>query len=82
MYESECGKCNPPGSRKVADQEGLGEKRDIASLYVGESARSLHERAGEHWRDAEAEKEESHMVEHQAAAQGGERNPEFNFRVA
>ena len=47
VYESECGRCNPPGSRKVADREGLGEKRDVASLYVGESARSLHERAGE-----------------------------------
>ena len=52
-----------------------------ASLYVGESARSLNERAGEHWPDAEAGKEESHMVEHQALAHGGERTPEFNFIV-
>ena len=63
VYESECGVCNPDDSRRVADKVGLAEKRDVASLYVGESARSLKERAGEHWADAEGWKEESHMVE-------------------
>ena len=53
MYESECAKCNPPGTRKVADKDGLGEKREMACLYVGETARSVSERALEHWRDAE-----------------------------
>jgi hypothetical protein len=43
----------PAGTRKVADRDGLGEKRDMASLYVGETARSISERALEHWRDAE-----------------------------
>ena len=38
VYES--GKCNPLWSRKEADREGLREKRDIANLYVGESATS------------------------------------------
>ena len=38
VYESECAKCNPPGTRKVADRDGLGEKRDRPSLYVGETA--------------------------------------------
>ena len=57
------------------------EREERHCQFVGESARSLHERAGEHWRDAETGKEESHMVEHQAAAHGGERNPEFNFSV-
>ena len=57
LYESECAKCNPPGTRKVADRDGLAEKRDVASLYVGESARSISERALEHWRDAESGKE-------------------------
>jgi hypothetical protein len=46
VYERECKKCNPPGSRSSSDKEGLQERRDTASLYVGESARSLHERAG------------------------------------
>ena len=82
VYESECARCNPPGTRTVADRDGLAEKRDIASLYVGESARSVSERALEHWRDAESGKEESHMLEHQAVAHRGEQaNPDFHFRV-
>ena len=82
LYESECAKCNPPGTRKVADRDGLAEKRDVASLYVGESARSISERALEHWRDAESGKEESHMLEHQSVAHRGEQaSPEFHFRV-
>ena len=62
-------------------KEGLADKRGVPSLYVGESARSLCERAGEHWADAEGWKEESHMVEHQIQSHGGEENPAFNFRV-
>ena len=56
INESECGQCNPPGSRRVADRDGLAEKREVASLYVGETARYLKERAGEHWADAEGVK--------------------------
>ena len=81
VYESECGKCNTEGSRKSSDKEDLQERRDVASLYVGESARSLHERAGEHWRDAELMKEESHMREHLQEAHRGEENPDFRFKV-
>ena len=32
VYESECCKCNQPGSRKMADKEGLKEQSDVASL--------------------------------------------------
>ena len=81
IYESECSKCNQPGERKENDKNGLEERRGIASLYVGESARSVHERALEHWRDAESGKEETHMVEHQAEAHRGEDIPQFRFRV-
>ena len=35
VYESECTKCNPPGSRKEAEKNGLEERREKASLYVG-----------------------------------------------
>ena len=48
---------------------------------MGESARSIHERAAEHWRDAEKGKEESHIQEHQEGAHGGEQPPRFAFRV-
>ena len=59
----------------------LAESREQPSLYLGESARSLHERALEHWRDAEANKEESHMVQHQASVHGGDEQPQFAFKV-
>ena len=71
----------PPGSRKEADKKGLEERRDKASLYVGETARSIHERALEHWRDAETDKEESHMMDHQQESHGGEQPPLLNFKV-
>ena len=80
VYESECSTCNPPGTRKELDKLGLAEKRDTPSLYVGETARSVAERASEHWRDAESGKEESHMVEHQETSHRGEGRPQFTFK--
>ena len=81
VYESECGTCNPPRSRKEADKKSLAEIKGYPSLYVGESSRSVAERAAEHWRDAESGKQESHMLEHLEASHGGEGPPIFNFRV-
>ena len=80
VYESECSVCNPPGTRKETDKEGLSEKREEPSLYVGETERSVAERTAEHWRDAETGKEESHMLEHQTASHAGE-PPQFRFQV-
>ena len=52
------------------------------SLYVGESSRSLHERAREHWADADKGVEECHMTEHKHAAHIGEGGkPSFRFKV-
>ena len=59
---------------------GLEDRRHVPSIYVGESARSLQERAAEHWADAEKHKEDCHMLEHQAVAHPAE-TPVFNFRV-
>ena len=81
VYESECRVCNPPGTRKEADKQGLEERRALASLYVGESARSVADRAAEHWRDAESGKDESHMLEHQVESHEGEGPPQFAFTV-
>ena len=72
MHESECNQCNPPGSRKEADNEGLEEKKERASLYVAETATSVCERAQEHLRHAESGKEESHMLEHQVESHEGD----------
>jgi hypothetical protein len=52
-----------------------------ANLYVGESARSLFERAGEHWEGAMGGKDENHMLEHLALSHRDEQVPKFRFRV-
>jgi hypothetical protein len=78
VYESECSQCNKPGSRK---EDGLKERKEQASLYVGETARSISERAGEHCEDALGGREESHMLEHQAAVHRDDLTPQFRFKV-
>ena len=50
------------------------------SLYVGETSRSIQERAREHWGAATRGEEESHMVRHQALVHEGE-PPVFLFKV-
>ena len=37
---------------------------DCQGVYVGETGRSLHARAGEHWRDAQGKQEDSHIIKH------------------
>ena len=78
LYESECTVC----------VLGVGEAGDslemtgaTPALYVGESARSLYERTGEHWLAAEQQKEESHMYQHVVEAHNGESKPSSNFKV-
>ena len=46
VYESMCKKCNP----KKGDLET--QESEEPSLYVGETSRSIQERAQEHWGDA------------------------------
>ena len=50
------------------------------SLYVGESSRSIQERAMEHWGAAVKGDKRSHMVKHQSFEHKGEK-PEFHFKV-
>ena len=54
---------------------------ELASIYVGETARSLMERSGEHWRDGLGGKPECHMIEHLGAAHSVRHTPAFKFRV-
>jgi hypothetical protein len=49
--------------RKESDRDGLKERKEQASLYFGETARLISERAGEHWEDALGGKEESHRTD-------------------
>ena len=81
LYESECLQCNGPEDWKTRDKNTLEDTRETPSIYVGESARSLCERTGEHWGDALGGNESSHMLEHQGLAHGGTGELQFNFRI-
>ena len=63
LYESSCTLCNPEeeARKKARKSSELGSK---TGLYVGEFARSIHERAKKHYGDMVTRKEDSHMVKH------------------
>ena len=65
LYESSCTICNPledKGAGKKGDK--MKELTGKQGIYVGESARSIYERAAEHRQDANDRSEDSHMVKH------------------
>ena len=68
MYESKCLVCNPETSLEEADGQANQPSRTLETpregIYIGESSRSLHERAFEHVRDAKAFSDSSHIVKH------------------
>ena len=66
VYESRCVQCN--GKKKRKDEQELENKRVEPSNNVGESSRSLRERAKEHHRDYAKKGEDSHMLKHWAGA--------------
>ena len=77
VYENICVKCNPG----VLEKGELKEPATGApSLYVGETSRSIQERALEHWDAARRKEEKSHMAKHQAMEHGGE-DHEFIFKI-
>ena len=55
--------------------------QDIPSIYVGESAKSVYERAGEHWRGFREKREDSHILKHHLLHHGGDGEPSFHMRV-
>ena len=61
LYESACVLCN--GDR-VEKKNKWGSFREMVGVYVGETSKSIFERAGEHWQDVKAGKVESHMLKH------------------
>ena len=67
VYESKCLVCNPTTSPDEENGEYQPSGRTNTSregIYVGESSRSLHERAVEHVRDARSFSAKSHIVKH------------------
>ena len=83
IYENICLTCNPEAGSKQTRQDGheLADKGQFPSIYVGESGRSLHERAHEHWHDFEARQTDSHILKHWLVHHKGEGTPNFHIRV-
>ena len=55
-------------------------KSGAPSLYVGETSRSIEERAQEHWGAARRKEEKSHMLKHQKMEHDGAA-PKFVFKL-
>ena len=65
---------NEGGKKRRKLQEG--------AVYVGETGRSIFEMSGEHIKDAESMKEDSHMVKHWLTDHPQEESlPVFKFKV-
>ena len=77
VYENICTQCNPSA---MAQGELTKQAQGAKSLYVGESSRSIQERASEHLGAARRKEETSHMSKHQIMEHGGA-PPEFVFKV-
>ena len=77
VYESICSTCNPSVKEKG---ELKAQKGGAPSLYVGESSRTVQERALEHWGAARRKDKTSHIDKHQQMEHGGEQ-PDFHFKV-
>ena len=80
VYENICGVCNKGASGK---DEVVMEDPTIPSIYVGESSRTIRERAKEHWsayRGSQKSKDGSHIYKHQELYHRGE-EPTFYMRT-
>ena len=63
VYESKCRVCNPVSSQ--GEDSGHPSNKNSSpreGIYIGETSRSLHERAVEHVRDVENFSAKSHML--------------------
>ena len=80
IYESKCEICNPNEEDKKKSSS-LKDGRENPSIYVGETARSISERASEHWADYRSGAEESHILKHWKSHHAGVGEPKFRFKV-
>ena len=77
LYESSCTLCNPEDDAKKESVKDLNKK---SGVYVGESARSIFERAGEHHADLINKNEDSHMLKHWLSSHPEAKDPP-TFRI-
>ena len=83
LYESSCEECRQEHVKVNGDKAGK-KKVDLSrqGVYVGETGRSLHERSGEHFCDAEKMAEDSHIIKHWVQQHPNcQERPHFTFKV-
>ena len=79
VYESSCLECNPEEENKSRKSNKLS---GCEGIYVGESGRSLYERAGVHLADARGMSEDSHIIKHWATSHPEKKAaPKFRMKV-
>ena len=80
VYESRCALCNP--KKNSNHQEDNKEVVARKGIYIGETSRTLHQRANEHYRDAKDLSEKSHILKHWMSSHEEEKEaPNFIFRI-
>ena len=77
VYENVCTTCHPEA---VEGKEVKNENLRLPAIYVGETCRSLAERAKEHWADYKAGLDGSHTKKHHISHHGGIGQPQFHLR--
>ena len=78
VYENICLLCNPEADKK---QELVLVNKDVPSVYVGETARSIQERSKEHWDGYKSKDKDNHIYKHWILHHQGEGEPRFVMRV-
>jgi hypothetical protein len=73
--------CNPDTEKGLKDGKDLQDRGSFPSIYVGETGRSLHERAREHWGAFKTQAEDSHIFKHWVNHHGRKGQPNFQIRV-
>ena len=68
-------------SQRTGEKRSLTETDPHPSIYVGESAWSVHKRAMEHWEDYRDKHEDSHILKHHVLHHGGEGQPVLQTNV-
>ena len=83
VYESECSLCTGEKNEKSTGTEASLRKEGEPHMYVGESSRSLQERAGDHFSDARRGVKKGHMLDHMDRVHKEKITmpPPFSFKV-
>ena len=78
LYENICLKCVPEASKPgPVDSPKVG----TPCIYIGETSRSIYERAGEHWNAYKTRKPDSHIWKHHLVHHDNQGEPEMVFKV-